>query len=53
MKLLFQVDAAALDGQELVSVDREAPNMANENGMTIDSTDRLDCLGLHLHPTNH
>ena len=53
MKLLFQVDAAALDGQELVSVDREAPTMVNEKGTTINATDGLDHLGLDLHPTNH
>jgi hypothetical protein len=53
MKLLFQVDAAALDGLELVSVDREAPAMANEKATTVHATDRLDRLGLHLHPTNH
>jgi hypothetical protein len=51
MKLLFQVDAADLDGQELVSVDREAPAMANEKGTTVDASDQPDHLGLHLHPT--
>jgi hypothetical protein len=53
MKLLFQVDVTNLDRQELVSIDQEAPAMANEKGMIVNATDPLDRLGLHLHPTHH
>lgn len=42
-----------MDGWELVSIDREALDMTNEEGTAADATDRLKHLSIHVHPTNH